>query len=1061
MNTQLSGKHGSNYYASLIAYLNTILETLVDESPSADQLTVGNLLDEMPRLELERIQTWSQGTHVFYDGKPRLVHDLVIQGKLPSQLNTVALVSLTPPLEFTYYEFITRAQLVAQRLMAVDRSSQFVILFFERSAAFLISMLGTLIAGKSCVPMDASHTSERLIAMKQSLGGTRTVVLTSQEHRDTAEKLFNDTITLVDDLTKLTMDSLVSSGWSPPPMTPTDVAVVFFTSGSTGKPKAVPVRHESVVNCILGWCDVLNLPPRCRFLQAMNIGFDSSVLELFTTLHSGGTVVLQSDDLMDSLGKVDSCMLTPSMLQAVGNPSEYPDLRVVVTGGEPLPLSLAEKWCHAQGYQVRLFNAYGPTETAVTSHFERVTVTRDDSLVTIGRPLPNVQCYILDDDLDMVPIGVIGEICIGGIGVCRGYLNDEERSRGAFVPNPFGSGMLYHTGDLGCWLPDGRVYCMGRKDYQVKLRGFRVELGEVESAVYKASPHVQQVVALVKQGKLVAYVASTDQQVVSITELRKCLSQSLPSFMVPDYFVWIAEFPHTSNGKVDRKKLTALNLPDVDDNANIVQYDFSPMEEELFTGLQDLTKDILRLAESHPPIRPGSSFFKLGGDSITAIQLSARGRRELGLNFLVRDIFHHQGFLGALVKHTSQSSGGSVIPANTNANVTHYPCTPLQLGMISALLKDRTAYITQASFTVGPSLDMLRFQRAWSVVVKNTPTLRTRFEYDKANDRWMQVVVEHIELEWLIFTDKETYLAQDYKRGFTVDSPLIRCGYHPSKYQWVLTMHHSITDGWTSGLIFEQVIDTYHKLAEGQLVPRNIDNGYAQFAHYVSNQSTDTAREFWQHELEGMVEGTLLSGVSTNANITEKAEDSVRYVIDDILELNEFIEYHRVTLSTLLRVVWALVLRRYAGREKDVVFGVVVSGRSIPVPNVDRITGLCINTIPCRIILEKHQTVEALITSVHQGSIRTHGYDCYQLGDVHKWSGFPVNQEMFNTLLVVENLPYQSDGGLDLHMESAFNPIEYPLSVVVYPAQDQLEIAMSYHTSKFAAMFVQQMLEDF
>ncbi|KAJ1956578.1 hypothetical protein IWQ62_005271 [Dispira parvispora] len=381
--------------------------------------------------------------------------------------------------------------------------------------------------------------------------------------------------------------------------------------------------------------------------------------------------------------------------------------------------------------------------------------------------------------------------------------------------------------------------------------------------------------------------------------------------------------------------------------------------------------------------------------------------------------------------------------------------------MISTLVKVRSAYILQASFTVGPSLDILRFQRAWSVVVENNPTLRTRFDYDKTNEQWMQVMVEHIELEWLTFTDKETYLVQDYERGFTVNGPFIRFGYHPNKHQWVLTMHHSITDGWTSGLIFEQVIDVYHKLAEGRLEPRSVDNGYAQFAHYVANQSTDTAREFWQHELEGMVEGTLLSAASSNANTHEIAEDSVRYVVDDIDKLNQYIEHHGVTLSSLLRVVWALVLRRYTGREKDVVFGVVVSGRNVPVPNVDRITGLCINTIPCRVILEKHQTVEALITSVHQGSIRTHGYDCYQLGDVQKWSGFPANQEMFNTLLVVENLPFQSGGGLDLQLDSVFNPTEYPLSVVVYPAQDQLEIAMNYHTTKLTTMFVQQMLGDF
>ncbi|KAJ1963119.1 hypothetical protein IWQ62_003313, partial [Dispira parvispora] len=532
LHIQLSGKHGSNYYASLVAYFNMMLETLIGESPSAEHLTVGNILDQIPQLELERIQTWSQGTRALYDGKPRLVHDLVLQGKSPSELNTVALVSLTPPMEFTYYELITQAQLVAQRLMARNTSNRFVILYFKRSPAFVLSMLGTLISGRTCVPMDATHTSERLIGMYQSLGEAHPVVLTSQEYRDKAEQLFGGSVITVDDLVQPTVDKLVIPDWNPPQTTPTDVAFVYFTSGSTGKPKAVPERHESVVNYILGGYDILSLSPNCRFLQAMSIGFDASLLELFTTYFAGGTVVVQSDDLLCSLSKVDTCMLTPSMLQAIGNPLEYPDLRVVVTAGEPLSFSLAEKWCQAQGGQVQLFNTYGPTETVVTSHFEHVAVTRGNSLVTVGRTIPNVQCYILDASLGMVPIGVIGEICIGGIGVCHGYLNDEQLSRDVFVPNPFSSGMLYRTGDLGCWFPDGRTYCIGRKDTQVKLHGFRVELGEVEQAILNSSTTVTMEDACVvfdnNKGKLMGYVTPNGVETESVLS---ALWERLPSYM--------------------------------------------------------------------------------------------------------------------------------------------------------------------------------------------------------------------------------------------------------------------------------------------------------------------------------------------------------------------------------------------------------------------------------------------------------------------------------------------------------------------------------------------------
>ncbi|KAJ1659938.1 Nonribosomal peptide synthetase [Dispira simplex] len=782
---KITGKHGSAYYSSMMAYLNTVLETLVHETQPMDPLTVDSLMASVPPPEMQRIQTWSQGSH------------LITLGKTESQLDTIALESLNHSLTLTYRELINGSQLVAHLLTALDSPNRFFILLFQREPAFVLSMLGTLRTGKFAVPMNTSQASERLFGM----------------------------------------------------------------------------------------CE---------------------------------TLILQDDELVYSLGKVDACMLTPSMLQAVGDPSNYPNLRMVATIGEPLPHQ---------------------------------------------------------------------HIC-----VCDGYWNHEQRTQDVFVPNPLGSGLMYRTGDLGCWLPDGRVSCMGRKDSQVKLRGFRVELGEVESAVYSANSHIQHAVALVKQGQLVVYFTSTDQRLVSITELRESLSRSLPSFMVPDYVVPIAEIPHTSNGKVDRKQLTALALAKMDDSATHIQYDFSPTDKVMFTRLQNLVKEILQLPDDHHPIHPGSSFLKLGGDSITTIQLSGRSKRELGLNLNVQDICHHQGILGALIKYVGRSSVLSMVPVNISVDTTRYPCTPLQAGMILAITKDPAAYIMQVRFTVGIALDKARFQQAWFLVVKNNPTLRTRFEYDKPNEQWMQVAMEHIELEWQSFTDIETYLVQDCQRGFIVDGPFIRFGYHPYKHQCVLTMHHSITDGWSSGLAFEQVIDIYQRLTDGKAVPSGGADGYAQFAHYVTSQSIGTAREFWQHELEGMIE---------------------------------------------------------------------VSGHNVPVPNVDRIVGLCINTIPYRVTLEKHQTMESLIESVHQGNIRTHGYDCYPLSDVYKWSGFPANQAMFNTLLVVENLPFQSGGDLDLQLESVYNPTEYPLSVVVFPAQDQLEGIMNYHASKFTAIFVQQMLDDF
>ncbi|KAJ1952920.1 hypothetical protein IWQ62_006113, partial [Dispira parvispora] len=475
LEVKILGNHGEAYYAGLITYLDFCLSTLVKASDTTSDWTLGRMLDLIPSTELSRITTWSQGTHTSYDGKPRLVHDLVTRNNKKPRLTDIALESLDSPLALTYGELISQTQVVAQYLLALDNPGQFIFLFFRHSSDFVLAMLGTLMAGKTCVPMNAEHASERLVEMTQTLGETHPVVLTSKEHHTTAEELFSGTILCVDDLTLSTVTSKSPLEWKPPYVKPSDIAMVYFTSGSTGKPKAVPQRHESIVNCILGMSEHMNLSKDCRCLQTLNIGFDPSILMMFIPFHVGGTLVFPGDDLIEGLSRTDTWMLTPSMLQVVGDPEQYKGLRTVLVGGEPLSHALAMKWSQAYGGQLKLINGYGPTETTVESHVE-VVHTRGSNLVAIGRTLPNVQCYILDDALHMVPVGVMGEICIGGIGVSHGYLNDEQRSREVFVPNPFGSGLLYRTGDLGCWLPDGRVYCVGRKDTQVKLRGFRIEL---------------------------------------------------------------------------------------------------------------------------------------------------------------------------------------------------------------------------------------------------------------------------------------------------------------------------------------------------------------------------------------------------------------------------------------------------------------------------------------------------------------------------------------------------------------------------------------------------------
>ncbi|KAJ1969877.1 hypothetical protein IWQ62_000333 [Dispira parvispora] len=815
---QLTGAHGSAYYSSMTAYLNTVIKVLVDEVQPTNPITVGYLLDCIPPLEIQRIKTWSQGSHVMYRGKPRLVHELVTLGKTESQLNGIALESLNPSLTLTYHELICRSQLVAQRLLALDSPNRFVILFFQRCPAFVLSMLGTLMAGKVAVPMDASHASERLSGMCETLSEANPVVLTSQEHYTISQELFKGCTLCVDDLFSPNVSTEPLRDWTPPQMDPTNTAIVFFTSGSTGKPKAVPQRHESIVNCILGMSDVLPIPSRCRFLQALNIGFDSSVFELFIPLYVSGTLVLQGDELAYSLGKVNACMLTPSMLQAVGDPSHYPNLRMVATIGEPLPHTLAERWSQAGDGRVQLFNTYGPAEAVVATHFEEVEFFGDNNLVTIGRSIPNVQCHILDTTLSVVPIGVVGEICISGICVCHGYLNDERRSQEVFVPNPFGSGLLYRTGDLGCWLPDGRAYCMGRKDNQVKLRGFRVELGEIEQVIRNFSgapkPESACVVYDRNKGNLVGYVTpkNVDCELVLST-----LWEQLPSYMVPDHIIPVNVFPLNANGKVDRQNLLANHSPEHARSECVPSaLPMTPMQHQLVSILCDIFH--IDKAKVHPH---RDTFFTLGGNSLLALHFVSRCKAD-GIHLTMADV-NRQATVAILAKRAAKSVGEG-ITGSQPVHFTHgsFSLTPAQRMYFDWDLVDPHRWPLPLSMKLMTQYTLDQWHTIVTTLVSHHDMMRARFE--QVDGEWQGRILpmesDPIKINQVTLADEAEYWQVMTKANRTMNfttGPIYVVyvmNYQGTQY-FYLALHHLISDNMSVNLLMEDMCT----LLKGQSLP--------------------------------------------------------------------------------------------------------------------------------------------------------------------------------------------------------------------------------------------------
>jgi surfactin family lipopeptide synthetase A len=536
--------------------------------------------------------------------------------------------------QLTYKELNQRANQLAHYLANLGVGPEVLVgICVERSLEMVVGLLGILKAGGAYVPLDPAYPPERLAFMLEdaSVG----VLLTQARLVESLPKHQGPIVCLDTDWEIIERHSEENPGCS---FTPENLAYVIYTSGSTGKPKGVLVAHSGVSNLATALIQISNVQPNSRVLQFCSLSFDGSVTELVMALLSGATLVMGTrDSLLPGANliqllrdfEVTTVALLPSVL-AVLPANELPALRTVIAAGEACSRELVAKWSAGR----RFFNGYGPTECTVCTTIVECTDSKEAP--PIGRPLPNTQVYILDAQKQLVPIGVPGELYIGGVGVTRGYLNRPELTADRFILNPFSNdsgSRLYKTGDLVRYLPDGNIEFLGRIDHQVKIRGFRIELGEIE-AVLRQNPAVQEAVVIGQEydlhdKRLVAYVVPSQEQVFSTSELRHYLKQKLPDHMVPSAFVRLEAVPLTSNDKVDRR---ALPMPD---GTRSVEETFAPPLTLFEEVLANIWSEVLRLDS----VGIHDNFFELGGHSLLAVRVLAQIEKTFGKTLPLATIF--------------------------------------------------------------------------------------------------------------------------------------------------------------------------------------------------------------------------------------------------------------------------------------------------------------------------------------------------------------------------------------------------------------------------------------
>jgi amino acid adenylation domain-containing protein len=1018
----------------------------------------------------------------------------------------------------TYRALGRRANRLARALVAQGVGRDVIVpVLADRGLAFLTAVLAVFKAGGAYLPLDPRHPPRRhaqVLAQTQSR-----LALVAAAYRDAAAGAL-EALPAPARPTLLDLDALLvgdPGGADADPLEPRsgpdDLAYVIFTSGSTGTPKGAMIEQRGLVNHLWAKIADLGLGAADVVAQTASQSFDISIWQMLAALTVGGCTLIVGDEvagdpaaLLDEVERLGATVLelVPSLLlplveHAAAAGAARPRLRRLrwlLPTGEALPPELCRRW-FALYPNIPMVNAYGPAECAddVTHGFITAPPGPDVVRMPIGRPIANTRLYIVDRHLHPVPIGVVGELCVAGEGVGRGYLHDPARTAEAFLPDPFNprpGARLYRTGDLARYRADGVIEFVGRGDQQVKVRGFRIELGEIETVLHR-HPAVRDCAVVARDDgpsrrRLVAYVAPLDGRASAATAdaLRDFLRAWLPEYMVPSAFVLLPALPLTPNGKVDRRALPAPQAPAAPDD------EFVPPRTELERTLARIWGEVLGIER----VGVSDNFFALGGDSIQSIRVLVRAG-QAGLRLTPTQFFQHQTVAelaaaaeaarrGRDPSHAPTARTGWIAPAEAAARVgvppeeveDAYPLAPMQSEMLAqALRAPRTGvYVEQLFATLLGELDLDALRRAWEYAFARHPALRTGFLWDR-DGRPIQVVWRDASPAWRLEDvadlDAEAqrrrlddYLARDLEEGFDLSTaPLARVAVFRTGarvHRLVWTLHHLLLDAWSGGLVLGEVLAAYDALRAGGSPPSAPVHPFREFVAWVAQQDQREAAAFWREALGAADLPTPLAAPWRPSPLVGHAQWRQALTPAQTRTLGEVARAARLTPAVLAQAAWALVLAAQSGRH-EVVFGVTTAGRPAGLPGAETMVGLLINTLPLRVAVDPRAPLLAWLRGLHASHEAVRRYAFSAAEEIRAWIGAAEDAPLFHSVLRFQNFPVDAalrarTGSLRLADVRVVDRWGFPVSVVAEPGET-LGLTLAYDPRRVDAAAARRLLE--
>ncbi|QHD06666.1 non-ribosomal peptide synthetase [Pseudomonas sp. R76] len=943
------------------AYLQTALENLVTALEQAPN-TALKQVSVLPAAEQQQLLEQFNATHAEFPQGTTLHARIEAQAaRTPS-----AIAAVYQGRQLTYAELNQQANLLAHHLLALGvKPDDRVAIVARRGLDTLAGLLAILKAGACYVPVDPSHPAERLNYLLTD--SAPVAVLTQQSLLERLPALDVPVI----DLDRFTWQHHSASN-PRVNVTPSNLAYVIYTSGSTGLPKGVMVEHHTVANLVDWHCRAFDLCAGRHTASVAGFGFDAMAWEVWPALCVGATLHLPpandgAEDIDALLAwwcaqPLDVCFLpTPVAEYAFSQQIEHPTLRTLLIGGDRL-----RQFARAQRFE--LINNYGPTEATVVATSGKVEAGQP---LHIGKPIANATVYLLDEQQRPVPLGVAGELYVGGKGVARGYLNRPELTAERFLQDPFNAGRMYRTGDLARWLPDGNIEYLGRNDDQVKIRGVRIELGEIETQLNQL-PGIQEAVVLVREERLVAYFTENPQlDPLAVGDIRAHLVAHLPDYMVPVAYVKLDALPLTANGKLDRK---ALPAPDM---AAVFTREYEAPQGEIESVLAQIWADVLHVAR----VGRRDHFFELGGHSLLAMRMVSQVRQRLGVELILGDLFANAE-LAAVAEVLAQSGRSTlpdILPANREDDVP-LSFAQQRLWFLALMEGANTAYNIPIGLRLRGQLHVEALQRALARIVARHETLRSRFAQHGDDAKVLIVPAEDVlplqvqdlrrhpqpqqALDALIHGEASAPF--DLERGPLLRGRLVVMA--DDHHVLLLTLHHIVSDGWSMGVLTRELMALYQAFSHGLPDPLPaLAIQYGDFAVWqrlwLSGEVLQRQSSYWQTALAGAPALLALSTDRPRPAQQDYAGSSVEVRLDERLTagLKALSQRHGTTLYMTLMTAWAALLARLSG-QPDLVIGSPVANRTRS--EVEGLIGLFVNTLAVRIDTSGALSTEALLARV-------------------------------------------------------------------------------------------------